>query len=110
MGSVELPVDHHAERDQTNDYRCGDEPVAQPDAGQPFRAGVIFRHGLQNNAPPKVPIDLDVPLVPTGVGGLPPAFFVEKIEDRTEQVMAVLSIFAPITSVTQSAGELDARG
>ena len=67
MGSVELPVDHHAQRDQTNDYRCGDEPVAQPDASQSFRAGVIFRHGLQNNTPPKVSVDLDVPFVPTGI-------------------------------------------
>ena len=33
MGRVELPVDHHTERDQTNDYGRGDESVAQPDAG-----------------------------------------------------------------------------
>src|SRR6476646_10422401 len=34
MGSVELPVNHHAQRDQTDDHRGGDETIAQPDTGQ----------------------------------------------------------------------------
>src|SRR6266513_1712782 len=100
---VKLPVNDHAQRNQTNDHCCGDQPVAQPDTGQSFRAGVIFGHSLQDNAPPKVSVDLDVPFVPTGIDRIAPAFFFEQLEDRAEQVMAISPVFAPKNSPAQTA-------
>src|SRR5947207_15506239 len=110
MGGVELPVDHHAERDQTNDYGCGHQPVAQPDTGQSFRAGVIFGHSLQDNAPPKISVDLDVPFVPTGIDRIAPAFFLEQLKNRPEQMMAIAAFFAPKNLPTQTAAGLGASG
>src|SRR5207237_8505078 len=103
MRRVELPVDHHTERDQTNDYGRSDEPVAQPDAGQSLRAGVIFRHRLQNDAPPEVSVNLDVPFVPAGIDRVAPALFLEQLENRAEQMVAISSLVAPKNPASQSA-------
>src|SRR6266446_1980922 len=100
---VELPVDHHTERDQTNDYGRSDESVAQPDPGQSLRAGVIFRHRLQNDAPPEVSVNLDVPFVPAGIDRVAPALFLKQLENRAQQMVAISSLVAPKNPASQSA-------
>ena len=49
------------------DHGGGDEAIAKLDAGQAFRAAVIFGHGLQDDAPPEIPVNLDVPFLPAGI-------------------------------------------
>jgi hypothetical protein len=103
MRSVELAVNDDAKRDETDDYGCGNEPIAQPDAGQSVRAAVIFSHRLQNDAPPKVPVDLDVPLIPASVDRVTPAFFFEQLKNRAEQMMAIPCLVTPKTPTPQAA-------
>ena len=70
--------------------------MTQANARQTLSSAVIFRDGLQHDAPPKISIDLNVPLVPTSVGGIAPAFFLQKLENRTEKMMSIVALFAPI--------------
>src|SRR5437660_10545861 len=83
--------------------------MAQPGAGEAFRAAVILGHSLQDNAPPEIPVDLDVPFVPTGIGRVAPVLFVEQRKDRTEEMMAILPLLAPIAAMAQTPGEFPAR-
>src|SRR4029077_3289117 len=103
MRSVQLSVNDNAQRNETDDYGCGNEPVAQPDAGQPFRAAVIFSDCLKRNAPPEVSVNLDVPFVPAGIDRVAPAFFLEQLENRAEQMVAISSLVAPKNPASQSA-------
>src|ERR1700704_1966407 len=84
---VQLPVNQETERHQIDDYRRRDEPIAQASARQALRTTVIFGHGLQDYAPPKIPINLNVPFIPAGVGGIAPVFLVEQGKNRTKQMM-----------------------
>ena len=96
VGSVELPINQKTQGNEIEDDGRGNESSAEPDAGEAFRAAVIFGHGLQRDAPPKISVNLNVPLIPTGIGGIAPAFFLQKLENRTKKVMSILALFAPI--------------
>src|SRR5439155_26046314 len=110
MGSVELAVNHNAESKKTKNDSGSDEPVAQAHARQSLRGGVILGYGLENNAPPKVSIDLDVPLIPTSIDRVAPAFFFEQLKNRTEQVMTISAILAPKNAAPQAAARLCGAG
>ena len=108
MADIQLPVNQETERGQVDNDRCRYQPIPQTGPRKAFRAAVIFGHGLQRDAPPKVSVNLDVPFVPAGVGGITPAFLIEQAEDRAEQVMAVLALLAPITATAQAPAEFRA--
>src|SRR5215472_7793662 len=95
MGNVELAINHNAERHQTKNYRAGNKSTSQANARQPFSAAMVLGNGLKHRAPPKVPVDLDVPLFPTRIDRVAPAFFFEQLENRTEQMMSILSVITP---------------
>src|SRR2546421_175397 len=63
---------------------------------------MIFGHRLQNDAPPKVSVNLDVPFVPTRIDRIAPAFFFEQLKNCAEQVMPVASFVAPKNSASQA--------
>src|ERR1041384_8845671 len=105
MRSVELAINHDAQRNQIEDRRCRDDPIPQSRARETFRAAVIFRHRLQDDAPPKVSVNLDVPFVPTGIDRVAPAFFFEQLKDRAEQMMTVASLIAPENAPAQAPAE-----
>ena len=69
---------------------------------------MIFGDGLERDAPPKIPVDLNVPFVPPGIGGIAPAFFLQQLKDGTKQVVTVPAFFVPKNSATQTAGETGA--
>src|SRR5437870_3013985 len=68
-----------------------------------LRPGVSFRHRLQNDAPPEVSVNLDVPFVPAGIDRVAPALFLEQLENRAEQMVAISSLVAPKNPASQSA-------
>src|SRR5438105_2826167 len=106
VGSVELPINQKTQGNEIEDDGRGNESSAEPDAGEAFRAAVIFGHGLQRDAPPKISVNLNVPLIPTGIGGIAPAFFLEQLEHGTKQMMTVPSLFAPKNSAAQTTGKI----
>ncbi len=71
---------------------------------------MILGHGLQDDAPPKIAVDLNVPIIPAAIDGIAPAFFLEQIEDGAEQVVTVPALFAPKNSAAQIAGKSSAGG
>ncbi len=103
MGSIELPINQKAQRHQIENDRGGDKTITQPDAGQAFGVAMILGHGLQDDAPPKISVDLNVPIIPAAIDGIAPAFFLEQIEDRAEEVVTVPALFAPKNSAAQTA-------
>src|SRR5437764_599010 len=108
MAGLERVVSDEGKVNRVDQDRGRNKAIAEPGTGEAFRAAVIFGDGLESDAPPKVSVDLDVPLIPAGVGGITPVFLVEQIKHRTEEVMTVLSVLAPITSVAPSVGKLGA--
>src|SRR6266705_5209008 len=70
---------------------------------------MVFGDGLQRDTPPKIPVNLNVPVVPTGIGGIAPAFFLEQLEDRAQQIMPVAAPFAPKDSASQTADSTSPR-
>src|SRR2546429_4264347 len=105
VAHVQLPINQQAERNKIDDYRRRHEPIAETGAGQTFRAAMIFGHRLQCYAPPKISINLNVPLVPAGIGGIAPVFLVEQGKDRTKKVMTILACLTPIAATPQTSGE-----
>src|SRR5947207_5584464 len=105
VAHVQLPINQQTERNKINDYRRRHEPIAETGAGQTFRAAMIFGHCLQHYAPPKISVNLNVPLVPTGIGGIAPVFLVEQGKDRTEKVMAIFTFLTPVAATPQPPAE-----
>src|SRR5436190_19389815 len=105
MANVQVPVNQQAERDQVDDHRRGHESIAKAGTRQTFRAAVIFGHRLERNAPPKISVNLNIPFIPAGIGGIAPVFLIEQGKDRTEQMMAVPAFLTPITATSQTPGE-----
>src|ERR1051326_2017516 len=105
MGSVKLAINYDAQRNEIEDRGGRDDSIPQSRARESFRAAVIFRHRLQDDAPPKVSVDLDVPFVPTSVDRVAPAFFFEQLKDRAEQMMTVASLIAPENAPAQASTE-----
>src|SRR6266496_1282836 len=110
MRNVELAIDQQTYCNQVKDDRGGYEPAAKPNARQTFPAAVVFGDGLKRYAPPKIPIDLNVPLVPPAIGGIAPAFFIQQLKDGPQQIVTVPALFAPKNSATQAAREACAFG
>src|SRR2546423_14030099 len=98
MRSVKLAVNDNAESEQIKNDGGGDATVAQTRAGQPLRAAVIFSDRLENDAPPKISVNLDVPFVPTGINRITPTFFFEQLENCAQQMMTIASFVAPKNS------------
>ena len=84
-GAVQVPVEDHRENEQIHDDRCGDKTIAEPHPRQAFWPAVILGHGLEDDAPEEIPIDLDVPFLPAGVRGVAPAFLFEQVKDRFKE-------------------------
>src|SRR5215472_335990 len=62
---------------------------------------MIFGHGLERHAPPKISVNLNVPLIPARVGGITPAFFFEQLKERPKEIMAVPALLAPKKTAAQ---------
>ena len=101
--AVQVPVEDHREDEQIDDDRRGNEAVAEPHPRQAFRSAVILGHGLEDDAPEEIPVDLDVPFLPAGVGGVAPAFFFEQVKDRFKERVPLDAILAPIVAPPQVA-------
>src|SRR6266850_5124874 len=99
---MELAINDDAESEQIKNDGGSNTTVAQACAGQPLSAAVIFSHSLQNVAPPKVSVNLDVPFVPTRIDRIAPAFFFEQLKNCAEQVMPVASFVAPKNPAAQA--------
>ncbi len=84
MRNVELAIDHQTYSNQIKNDRGGDEPAAKPNTGQTFPAAVVFGDGLKRYAPPEISVDLNVPLVPSAIGGIAPAFLIQQLKDGPE--------------------------
>src|SRR6476660_9266403 len=108
MRNVQLAIDQQTYRNQIKNDRGGNETAAKPNAGQTFPAAVVFGDGLKHYAPPKIPIDLNVPLVPPAVGGITPAFLIQQLKDGPQQIVTIPSLVAPKSSATQAACEAGA--
>src|SRR3989442_15967766 len=78
MRNIQLSIDQKTERNQIENDCRGDKAVAKLDTRQTFRAAMILGDGLEDDAPPKVAVDLNIPVVPAGVGRVTPAFFLEQ--------------------------------
>src|SRR6266571_3651221 len=105
MRNVELAIDQQTRCNQIKNDRGGDEPVAKPNAGQTFPAAVVFGDGLKRYAPPKISVDLNVPLVPPAIGGIAPAFLIQQLKDRAQQIVTVPALLAPKNPATKAASE-----
>src|SRR5207302_6553653 len=105
-GRVELPINQKTQGNEIEDDGRGDKSSAEPDAREAFRAAVILGHGLQRDAPPKISVNLNVPLIPAGIGGIAPAFFLEQLEHGTKQMMTIPSPFASNNSTAQTKGKV----
>ena len=81
--NVAAPHENGSKQEKAGDGEIHEERgdnhfVAELYPGEAFGAAVIFRDGLKRGYPPEVAVNLDVPVLPPGVGGLAPAFrFVE---------------------------------
>src|SRR5204862_2201190 len=98
--NLQLPIDQQPYEKAIENNGRRNEPVAKPDAGQTLTAAVIPSDSLKPDAPPKIPTDLNVPLIPSTISGIAPAFFIQQLEDGAKQVVAVPSLFAPKNSAT----------
>src|SRR5207248_4197249 len=76
--SVQEKVNEQAEHEEIHDHGGGDVTVAQAHASEAFAAAMVFRHALQQDAPPKIAVDLQVPLLPSGVDGVAPVLRLEQ--------------------------------
>src|SRR6266480_1909575 len=103
MRNVQLAIDQQTYLNQIKNDRGGHETAAKPNARQTFPAAVVFGNGLKRYAPPKISIDLNVPLVPPAIGGIAPAFFIEQLKDCPKQIVTVPPLFAPEISAAQVA-------
>src|SRR5437764_12043733 len=99
---MQLAINHDAKRDQIEDHRGGDHSIPKTHSCQPFRAAMIFSDGLENDAPPKVAVDLDVPFVPARIDRIAPAFFFEKLENCAQQMVTVPAFVAPENAAPQT--------
>src|SRR5437764_15138325 len=64
---------------------------------------MILSHGLKHSAPPKVSVNLNVPFFPAGIDRVTPAFFLQQLENRPEQMMSIPPFFAPKSTAAQAA-------
>src|SRR5437899_1984097 len=74
--NIELPIDQQTLDNEIENNGRRNEPVAKPNAGQTLTAAVILGDSLKRDAPPKIPVDLNVPLIPPAISGIAPAFFI----------------------------------
>ena len=81
MASIKEMVDEQAEDDEIYDHGGGDVAVAKLNTGQAFPAAVMFRHCPQNDAPPEVTVNLDVPFLPAGIDRVAPVFLIKEREN-----------------------------
>src|ERR1700730_2869888 len=81
MPGVKEMVNEQGEDDEVHDDGGGDVSEAELNAGQACSAAVIFRDRSQNDAPPEVPINMDVPFLPAGIDRVAPVFLIKEGED-----------------------------
>src|SRR6266850_908437 len=98
MTRVQLPINQNRYRHEIENNGRGNESIAQPHPRKTLRASVIFRHGLEHDAPPEIAVDLNVPFIPARIGGIAPSFLLQQLEDLPEKMMAILAFFAPVGS------------
>src|SRR6266496_4608045 len=103
MRNIELPIHQETQRNEIKDDGGRDQPVAKPDTRQALSTTVIFSDCLQRDAPPEISVNLNVPFIPSAIGGITPAFFIEQLEDRAQQVMTISALFAPENPPAQTA-------
>src|SRR4051812_18853430 len=103
MGAVELPVNQNRQGNQVHDDCRRNALVSNANAGQTLWTSVVFGHGLQDNAPPEIAVDLDVPFIPARIRRIPPPFFFEQLKDTAEKMMPVLSLLIPISAASHCA-------
>src|ERR1041385_2777199 len=109
-GNIYFVVNQQAYRNEIENDHRDDHSVAQTHPGQTFRAAVIFRDGLKRDAPPEIAVNLNVPVVPTTVSGIPPAFFVEQPKHFAQKIVAVPPLLAPKHAATKASSGTRALG
>src|SRR5438105_12009964 len=93
-------INKQTNHNEIHDDRCGDIAITQPDAAQTFLAAVILGDCLQDNAPPEISVDQEIPFLPTGIDGVAPILGIEQCKDFAKQSVTVLAIIAPINSAS----------
>ena len=81
VSAFEEVIDEKGENNQIYDYCGSDVAISKLNTGQAFPAAVIFGNRTQNDAPPKVPVNLDVPFLPAGIDGVAPVFMIKQREN-----------------------------
>ena len=67
MPDIKEMVDQQGDDNEIYDYCGGDIAIAKLNTGQAFSVAVIFGDGPQNDAPPEVSLNLNVPFLPSGI-------------------------------------------
>src|SRR5205823_4651946 len=74
-------VDEQGQDDEIYDHDSGDIAISKLNTGQAFSVAVIFCNRPQNDAPPEVTVNLDVPFLPAGIDRVAPVFLIKKREN-----------------------------
>ena len=64
---------------------------------------MVFGDRAKLDAPPKAPVDLDVPIFPTGIDRVVPAFVLKRLHGFFEQRLASVAVFTPEADVRDAA-------
>ena len=96
-------VGQSADDDGIHEQRGGHHFVAKMHAGEAFRAAVVFGDGAKLDAPPKAPVDLNVPVFPTGIDRVVPALVLEGGDGFFQQSLTTVAIFTPEADVGDAA-------
>ena len=81
VSTVKETINQKDKNDEIYDDSRGDVAISKLHPGQTFSAPVIFRHCAQNDAPPEVSVNLDIPFLPAGIDGIAPVFVIKQCEN-----------------------------
>jgi hypothetical protein len=74
LPGIEKMINEKTDNDKVY-HDCGsDITITETNAGKTFGSAVIFGHCLQDNAPPEIAVDQEIPVLPAGIDGVAPAF------------------------------------
>src|SRR5262249_40044121 len=97
---VYLVINQQADRNQIENDHCNNHSVAKPHTGQTLSCTVIFGDSLKRDAPPEIAVNLDVPVAPTAICGIAPAFFVQQSKHFAQEIVAIPPLLAPKYTAT----------
>src|SRR5437764_3111182 len=101
MSSVKETINEKNEHNQIRDQGGGDVAISKLNTGEAFCAAVIFRHGPQNDAPPKIAVNLNIPFLPAGIDGIAPVFLIKQRENFAQEIVEIFDLLVPISEMSQ---------